>query len=58
MNPKKNKNYRPHKSLAKEVHEGWLYFWKKRGMVPPTHGNVLMDNFASKKPVKPKQEEQ
>lgn len=57
MTPKKHPNLKPSKSLAKEVDEGYKYFWKKRGMTPPNHSNVIMDNFSSKKPTKPKTEE-
>ena len=58
MTPRKHpQNYRPSKTLAKEVDEGYKYFWKKRGMAPPNHSNVIMDNFSSKKPSRPKTED-
>ena len=47
---------RPHKntgipkSLTEEVNQAWEYFWRKRGMAaPPTHTNMIFDDFTGKK---------
>ena len=51
MQPRKHaKGGQNKKSLTQQVNEGWEYFWRKRGLPrPPTHTNMIFDDFTSKK---------